>query len=348
MKKINYEYNELKDNINYMFLLNSPNELKYFFNFIKNHWKVNHIFLKNNDLFFWQHNGNHKYLNFVIAKDNNKIVGILGFIPSNHFDNNSNYTKIWLTMWKSIDFSDKFVGLNMIYFLKKTTSNNNFIAFGINKRVSNVYKYLNFKLGKLNHFFIVNPFVKQFLIIKTNKIEFLKIENSNKKSNIQSLVLIDKLSSIKSFKCFTKTKTYSFYFNRYVNHPVYKYMTYAIKHKKKYVGLFIIRKVQVNTAGSSCLRIIDFFGSPSNIVNCYEAFVKLLVSNNAEYIDFMNYGMSENQLTSAGFIKSSQFIEIPNHFEPLNYSSRDLLFASTFSKNLFIYKGDSDQDRPNS
>ena len=62
--------------------------------YIDNFWQRNHILVRNEDLFNWQHLDNSFY-NFYIFKYEDKICGIIGFIPTNQYDsslaNNKDY-----------------------------------------------------------------------------------------------------------------------------------------------------------------------------------------------------------------------------------------------------------------
>ena len=52
--------------------------------FIDKHWKQDHVFVINRELFNWQHKSKDLY-NFVLAVEDENIIGILGFIPTSQF-----------------------------------------------------------------------------------------------------------------------------------------------------------------------------------------------------------------------------------------------------------------------
>ena len=67
---------------------------------------------------------------------------------------------------------------------------------------------------------------------------------------------------------------------------------------------------------------------------------------NAEYIDCLNYGISQETFLNMGFLVRENII-IPNYFEPFEQRNVDIEFAfSSKSDEYVIFKGDSDQDRP--
>ena len=71
--------------------------------FINEHWKKDHILAVNKQMMDWQYyNQEYGTYNFVIARHHadDKIHGILGFIPVRHFDKLSSDTGLFLAMWK--------------------------------------------------------------------------------------------------------------------------------------------------------------------------------------------------------------------------------------------------------
>ena len=69
--------------------MNSDIEIEYAKNsneimeFIHKNWSKDHILSKNQDLFNWQYYGNNS-LNFIVARCNNDLIGVLGFIPNSN------------------------------------------------------------------------------------------------------------------------------------------------------------------------------------------------------------------------------------------------------------------------
>ena len=66
--------------------LASLNDVEDIMSFINSHWKSNHILSRNEMFFRYEHQYNN-YINFIIAKNEDKIVAVLGFIQtsSNNF-----------------------------------------------------------------------------------------------------------------------------------------------------------------------------------------------------------------------------------------------------------------------
>ena len=118
--------------------------------------------------------------------------------------------------------------------------------------------------------------------------------------------------------------------------------------KTKYTSLLITREIQVND--SKVLRVIDFIGEEQDIRNIGQELQNIMNENDYEYIDFYQYGIPEDILNEAGFIKRDKNDTniIPNYFEPFEKKNVDILIATNVKDNkYFMFKGDGDQDRPN-
>ena len=126
--------------------------------FINDEWKEDHILSKSKELFDWQYLNENNTYNFIILKNKNEILGILGFIPSYRYDKNLiNKNIIWLALWKiSERIEIKGIGLKMLSFLQKNVAHIGIGANGINKSLPNMYRALRYQAGHLNHYYSVN------------------------------------------------------------------------------------------------------------------------------------------------------------------------------------------------
>ena len=74
--------------------------------FLRKHWKENHIFVLSKEVFDFQHldKKKHRY-NYVIARYNkdNTIHALLGFVPTSQFDDEIKRLMVWPCIWKNRD-----------------------------------------------------------------------------------------------------------------------------------------------------------------------------------------------------------------------------------------------------
>jgi hypothetical protein len=317
-------------------------------NFINNEWKQNHILSSNKRFFLYEYK-NRKALNFIIHKNqSNKIDGILGFLKSSSDKNAS----IWTTMWKVSKFNGSpMLGIELLNFLKKK-GYKSLMSIGINKNTEEIYEYLGFKVGSLDQYFIINEKIDKYQIaIIKKKFKKKKIITNTKKIfkklNINDL---KKNFNFEKYLYYKPYKNFNYFKKRFFDHPIYKYDIYGVFEKSNLSSILVIRVVRYKK--STCMRIIDFYGSDSSFSIHISHLKKTMYENNHEYIDFFSKGLDKKIIFESGFkilnIKNNDVI-IPNYFEPFVQNNKKISFFCDKSnfKNIRLFKGDGDQDRPN-
>ncbi len=346
----------------YKYILCTEKKASNLISFIRKYWDKNHIFLKDRKLFKWQYkNFTTKKYNFILCEGkNDKIIGILGFIPLNQFSKNINFkTAAWLSFWMSVD-ENKYpgLGLGMINFLQKKIGIKDILNIGLNNNVLPIYKYLKYKTGQLQHYVVINSSVKKFIILKklnkkhySKKLKKIHINRNYKLQQISknNIEFVKRKLKNKLFTFFPKKDT-NYIINRYFNHPNYKYKIYILRDNQKYLcSLLVVRKIRFKN--SSLLRLVDYQGNKNFLSRIYTPLQELLKAEKSEYIDFYQHGLAEKIFKNSGFINTEEtnFI-VPNYFEPFVRKKIKLNFAyksSVKNKKIYFFKGDGDQDRPN-
>lgn len=317
----------------------SFSEVEDLLSFIDSDWKKDHIFVRDRKLFDWQHKGEHSY-NFVLAKSGDSIVGVLGFIPLSQYSSMlAENNELWLAIWKVKDgVSKPGLGLMMLKFLNKKYNNPSICSIGLSKQVIPIYKALKYKVGLLSHLAFFNKGVDNFKIGNPN----LNIQKDFKSNDLKYKVC-DKINTIDdSFFSVNPRKNQEYIVNRYVNHPTYKYKFLLISRGELLLSISVFREVSID--GSKISRIVDGFGE--NITNPKFNYniSQFLKEFNYEYIDLVS---NINHMPGSGFIGASESIIIPNYFEPFEKRNIEIDYAYKSINDLVIYRGDSDQDRPN-
>src|SRR5687768_5450712 len=68
--------------------------------FIHDHWALNHVLSTHRELFEWQHCAPDR-CNFIVARREAEILGVLGFIPTTQYDASlADRCTIALALWK--------------------------------------------------------------------------------------------------------------------------------------------------------------------------------------------------------------------------------------------------------
>lgn len=330
----------------YQISILKKSELSDLQDFIRSNWNENHVFVKSKELLLWQH-GADLNINYLVARnESNEIVSVLGFIPTNHFSKKiaSNGFDIWLALWKA-NPNYPGSGMDLLYHLQNIYKPNSIGSIGINKNVEKIYKILKYKTGKLNHFYYLNSKIKSFKIASIEA--KFKLINKDISSN-QKIEVLSSLSEINISLngIYQPLKDVDYLVNRYEKHPFYNYKFWCIKKESENLCLLVVRKIEIEQ--SSCLRIVDVLGDLSKVENIALELDKILNAETAEYVDCINHGIDEEVFHHIGFLKNDGDVIIPNYFEPFLSSNNSIQFAykSDFEPYV-IFKGDSDQDRPN-
>jgi len=316
--------------------------------FIDNEWKKGHILAKNKSFFLYEF-ANRDELNFVISKIEGQINGILGFLKSASDDN----ATVWTTIWKvSKSNGSPMLGIHLLNYLcaqgyKSVMSN------GINHATEEIYNYLGFNVGELNHYYIPNQRLDTYKIAKFPNAKFNNDFNIQKNGSLalKKIKVEDLLNNFlftnKSFR--NPYKDFNYFKKRFFDHPIYNYEVYGVFREAELLSILVARVVEEKK--SSCIRVVDFYGQEESLSTFIWYLYQKMHSEGHEYIDFLCFGLDEIFLKNLGFTKLKKIqneIVIPNYFEPFIQSNVNIKFFSNTENlnDLRIYKADGDQDRP--
>lgn len=313
--------------------------------FIDIHWKKNHIFVHNRQLFDWQYRNRAGDYNFVLALKDSEIIGVLGFIPTWHFSEElTDRKQLWLAIWKvRDDVKMPGLGLTLLNFLKSELNVKTVCSLGLSQQVVPIYKALKYRVGQLNHYAFFNQNRNAFTFVQPpeNYLVDCNTDELHYKRITDASVLLDEAALFTS----EPRKDSSYMDARYLSHPMYDYCVYLIKGEDIPALLLVFRVIQVNDIAIG--RIVDVQGG--NIIDeKYNSVMSRIIDKyDLDYIDVVCNQIACN--TGTGFKSSIKYnFALPNYFEPLERSNViiDYAYKSEF-EHLTIYRGDSDQDRPN-
>lgn len=326
--------------------------------FINTEWKKNHLLARDESFFKYEYLYNNE-VNFLIAKSDNKILGVLGFIPSKiHTKNKINYIEdnsdFCATLWK-VKKNNIYpsTGLKLLQYLRDLKGSRVLFCVGINKKTLGIYRYLGIYTGLLNHFVMINNKLKRFEIASVpNSNNFINKQASNNNFSVKSINSEIELSkfNFEKFKDLIPFKNSRYFIKRYFEHPKYRYITYGVYFLNDLVALFVTRLQ--NYIDSKVIRIIDFYGHQKYIKPFAGFLSDLIVKEKYEYADFYCFGLDNSLMESSGFNlinQSSEELIIPDYFNPYLQKNIPINFFvdSKEINNVRLFKGDGDQDRPN-
>ncbi len=318
----------------------SINDYKLIIDFIKKRWSKNHILTKNKKLFYYFYVRKYK-INFLILKNKNKIVSLLGYII-NHYKNGY-YT--WLALWVS-NYNNPFSGVRLLKELE-VKFQNKILVLGLSEYAKQILKQLNYKIETMNHYYFINEKIKKFKIIKNPM-------NNKKKKSKNNQIFFDEikkrhLHKFRKIICSRNYRNFEDFKFKYIDNKFYKYKYYLINNDKRNL-LLVTRTILVKKNSKKIIRVIDAFGSYNLFSYASNLFRYLLKNLEVEYIDLLNFGIPSKIFTYCGMNKINYNKTIvPNFFEPFIKKNKAIYFAhhKKIKKKIIVFKGDGDQERPN-
>lgn len=316
--------------------------------FIRNYWKDNHIFSLSKQVLDFQHlNIDNNEYNFIVAvnKKTDNFDAILGFIPMSQYDKNIETKNIWLAIWKvNKKYATTGIGLQLLLELTKLYKTFSIGIIGISDDAMKIYKAFRYSTGNLMHFFIKNENLSFYTIGDFENFKPANIQEYNKNLILSEIDRDDLKNCGIEYKYYPK-KSINYFIEKYVKNKFYFYRLFSFSLENKILAIFVSKIITINN--SKCMRIIDWIGDfPSDV---YIQFQELLVKEKCEYIDLMCYVPNYQKIIEMGFynLKDNDVI-IPNYFEPFIKKNIEINYAYKANvDNYAIFKGDSDQDRPN-
>lgn len=314
--------------------------------FLRDYWNPQHIFVKDKNFFRYIYNTQGNRLNFVIGigEQSNIIYGVRGFIPSNQ----SSSPDIWGAIWKKAPYAPRGFGRRLVEYLVEIIHPRVMVGLSISDQGLAARKKLGETTGYLCHYYMLGN-LNQFKIasIKNNIVTDYSREETYSLDVLRSYEELARKFPANRYKHIRYYKDLWYLKYRYYDYPYYKYNVFAINKHGIVDSILIGREIICNN--SKIMRIVDFIGNDNDLSGIGSALHSIMNENNYEYIDFYEYGINDNIMKNMGFVlnKQDSVDIIPNYFEPFVLKNILLNYSTTDTHNLRVFKGDSDQDRPN-
>jgi hypothetical protein len=314
--------------------------------YLNTYWQKDHVLVKSRELFDWQYKED-GYYNFVIGRNNNtgKIDGAMGFIPVYHFDENlKQNNEFYGALWSTNENAGPGLGMAIMKYVWRRFKPTSYLGLGLSEIAVRMYKALKQEMGILDHYYYLNQYCDDYKIATVKK-KLKKQLIDNPKVVISEVYRLSEIALKHKYK---PVKSIDYMINRYQKHPIYTYRFMGVYESNELTCIWVIRKVNVNN--SSCIKIVDMFGSINRLGDIANSLNEFLVSEKAEYIDCLNYGIGESVFKQMGFKRLDHNGKdiIPNYFEPFEKKNIIYEFAiDNMVDDYVIFKGDGDIDRPN-
>lgn len=311
--------------------------------YIDAHWKKDHILAKDRVLFEWQYLTNSTVNMIIGVNEHNEIEGILGYIP--YSSDSGDYS---LALWKA-NKDTGFLGIKLLFYFMENLKGRCVFCNGINLNTTKaIYERMGFHIGRL---------VQWYRLDRRENYNVAKIADKNIPEVAQiSDINLKRMDSFENFlassskKMFSKDflpyKSRSYIKHRYFDHVSYDYLVYNICDGNKQCDTAVVFRIQKYN-NYNVLRLIDVLGDYAKLALLTPQIDMLLKKYDAEYVDLYEYGLADDVLRQAGWTKVGDNDNIiPNYFSPYLLSNIDIHICTT-DKNIVLFKGDGDQDRPN-
>lgn len=327
--------------------------------FIDEYWVSDHVLSSHRGLMDWLYYDDvREQYNFALAQSNSsgEIIGILGFIPTYHFDEALTDSSVtWLSIWQVRDGVEQTgFGLQLLNFVANYLSPVAVGAIGINSDVARIYRRLNYDVDTLNHYYMVNQSLSEFSLLANFDGQHTSSCETSTRAVLREVTgsfqsVADRINLANATGDAVPTVSTEYVRNRYVEHPFFDYRLFAIDRDDDTEGIIAMRPVTHD--GAKALRWVEYLGDPKAVAGIGSSLQSLLRESGAEYIDIYNAGIDPDLFESAGLCLRSEDsdIVVPNYFAPFEQKNISIQYAFKTPEGIdpIIYNGHSDMDRPN-
>ena len=323
------------------------NEIDRIMMFLKQNWGENHVMANSRELMCYEHAWRDEFT-FVLAEDNHtkKLYGVFGFLPYS----DEELRDMGGGIWKVIANPHFLLGTEIFRYVQENMRCRMFADCGVNPKTKGHRKLMGHVNLKLNQYYRLNSSVQVFSVadIKNRKISKKTNDISYKLIELKNMEEFKRNFNVTQYKEILPYKDNTYIEHRYFHHIKYRYKVMGIDKGGIVDAVLIGREVAVGE--KKIFRIIDFLGNDESFSGTFDAWDSFLNRGSYEYVDFYEYGLDSESLSKAGFFKRDEddINIIPNYFEPFEQKNVDILISTNVHENFRMFKGDGDQDRPNS
>jgi hypothetical protein len=325
-------------------------EIEELMRFLDRHWCAGHVLATSRSLMDWQHRARDGCYDYLIARQDDRILGVLGYIRSARYDEElADRNVLWLALWKVRDDAGvPQLGLRLLQALTRAEPHAAIAVNGINFAHPPMYTALGFRVEELTQYVLVNP--RRTATLLSAPPGWTPRQPAGTGTLLYDLQAGDLDDHTLLDPGVLPAKTPAYFASRFFGHPVYRYRVMRLRSQAAgKEGLLALRVA--THGGRNALRIVDFAGDPALLASCGTALAGVMDQEDAEYADFWALGIAPALLAESGFERVDPHGElvVPNYFEPfLGKTARILCTYKIRAGARFqAFRADGDQDRPN-
>lgn len=313
--------------------------------FLRKYWSPNHSLVKSRALMDYMYKWHDRY-NWVVGvnKQTKIIDGLWGVIPTYIYDEslreNGDYWGALLKVNKDVDTPEvKNLALYLYLFIRDIDDLKTYSTLGIGPK-GQAFANASFShIGIMDHYYIPNNESDYMIGYNLKNMNYPKGESKVKEIDLLSINSAPK-------GVYRPYKTLSFLINKYVHHPIYKYLFWGCYKNDELICILVVRNAYA--MDSNVIHVVDCLGDLSQVGLIGSEIQELLEEHRSEYADIMVTGIPDTIIESLGFIKidvSANNVIVPDYFEP--FEQRNVPNHYGYSdEDMVLFRADADQDRP--
>jgi hypothetical protein len=324
--------------------------------FLRDHWSATHPYVVSPELVRWMlRDPETGRYNCYLARHraSGEIHACATYLLTSQFDPALPVRDIWPGLWRSVPGAAPGLGGECLRRLMDEIRPRSIGGLGMSRNTVDILPRLGWTLGVMDHHYLLNPEIRDFrLVVGARPATPIARGSSGASHRLRDLdadeVRSLRIDGVDPFDR-VPAKTGAYLCNRYARHPVYTYRLLAIENHHGPLGVLVSRTT--GAEGARAVRLVDFVGRDEAWTGLGPALANLVGEERAEYADLYSAGLDTDLVRAAGMIPHppGDPVIIPNYFEPFERMNKvlDYGYIAPPGVRYRMFKGDSDQDRPN-
>jgi hypothetical protein len=324
--------------------------------FLREHWSASHPYVTNPAFERWQQfdpvTGRHNYA-LAEHRGSGAIHGMQAFLSPSHFDPAIPACDLWPGLWCAAPGAAPGLGSEITRFLVRELRARSVGSLGLSRNTQTILPRLGYTMGVMDRHVLLNPDIRDFRLVgEAGRASKPVAESELPRGEMRELgpeeVEAYAAASI-DFHATVPQKSPVYLRNRYARHPWYRYRFHAMRSPDSGAGLIVTRTAEAD--GARAVRVVSFVGDESAWAGAGAGLRRLVREENAEFLDVLSCGIDTGLFGRAGLAphRAADPLVLPHYFEPLERRNKDLAYGFIVPPGIRyrMFKGDSDQDRPN-
>jgi hypothetical protein len=275
------------------------------------------------------------------------------YLLTSRFDPTLPVRDIWPGLWRSIPGTAPGLGAECLRKLMDEIRPRSIGGLGLSRNTVDILPRLGWTLGVMDHHYLLHPDVRDFRLVAGVRPAVAVARHASGASHRLRELDADEVRTLRidghDPLGRVPSKTSAYLCNRYSRHPFYTYRLLAIENHRGPLGVLVSRTAEAE--GARAVRLVDFVGHDEAWTGLGPALTNLVAEERAEYADLYSAGLDPERIRSAGMTPHppGDPVVIPNYFEPFERVNKVLDYGYIVppGTRYRMFKGDSDQDRPN-